>query len=79
MMPTRPYIAPLIAVTGATRQMTCLIKTITATCDYMDWFGCNTNHYLQLMPPLPWKGQNRAKSFNLQEQEREQTKQTTCQ
>ena len=32
-MPIRPYIAPLVAVTGATRQ--------AATCDYTDW--CNTS------------------------------------
>ena len=66
MMPIRPYIAPLIAVTGATRQMTCLIETISATSDYMDWH--NTN---------PTTSQRKVKIKRLQEQEREQTEQTT--
>ena len=79
-MPIRPYIAPLIVVTGATRQVTCLIKTISATCDYMDWCNteCNTNHYLQLTPPLPRDKSKSSETFNLQEQEREQTEQTIC-
>ena len=51
MIPIRPYIVPLIAVTGDTRQVTCLNKTISTTCNYMDW--CNTNSYLKLTPPLP--------------------------
>ena len=39
-MPIRPYIVPLIAVTGATKQVTCLIITISVTRNYMDW--CDT-------------------------------------
>ena len=78
-MPIRPYMAPLIAVTGATKQVTCLIKTISATCDYTDWCNmeCNINRYLQLTSPLPRERLKLSKTFNLQEQAREQTKQTT--
>ena len=67
-MPIRPYIAP----SSATRRMTCLIKTISATCDYMDWCNteCNTNRYLQLTPPLPRERSNSSETFNSRRENR---------
>ena len=67
MMPIKPYIAPLIAVTDATRQVTCLIKQLAQHA--ITWIGVTPSVTLiaiiQLTPPLPRERSKSSEIFQL--------------